>query len=183
MDRLRKARNMLNLLFLWTKVDVSRLEKSFVWCRRPDSNRHVFLRLILNQLRLPISPLRHRRGCGNVTDYTCHALACKRHRVYVALSAEKIIASAFKRQFIHILLSIRLIQDVRFPQNTLHNPLYPSYLKLRFRWRHLPQRTYLSKSKGTSLWPPFCNVNYLGYTLKSHTIMRKGDVDYQKLCR
>lgn len=37
MDRLRKARNRLNLLFLWTKVDVSRLEKSFVWCRRPDS--------------------------------------------------------------------------------------------------------------------------------------------------
>jgi hypothetical protein len=33
-------------------------------------------------------------------------------------SAEKIIASAFKRQFIHILLSIGLIQDVRFPKNT-----------------------------------------------------------------
>lgn len=36
------------------------------WCRRPDSNRHVFLRLILNQLRLPISPLRHGRDAENV---------------------------------------------------------------------------------------------------------------------
>ena len=60
--RLRKARNLPNLLFLWTKVDVSRLAKSFVWCRRPDSNRHVFLRLILNQLRVPISPRRHWRA-------------------------------------------------------------------------------------------------------------------------
>lgn len=88
MYRLRKARNLLNLLFLWTKVDVSRLEKSFVWCRRPDSNRHVFLRLILNQLRLPISPLRHGRDAENVVDYTCRAPPCKRQRVPDALSVE-----------------------------------------------------------------------------------------------
>nr|DAL84324.1 MAG TPA: hypothetical protein [Caudoviricetes sp.] len=49
MDRLRKARTLLNLLFLWTKADVSRLKKSFVWCRRPDSNRHGFRRLSLLQ--------------------------------------------------------------------------------------------------------------------------------------
>ena len=34
----------------------------FSWCRRPDSNRHISRWLILNQLRLPISPLRHGRG-------------------------------------------------------------------------------------------------------------------------
>lgn len=61
----------------------------FRWCRRPDSNRHVFLRLILNQLRLPISPLRHGRGCGNVEDYTCRASPCKRRRGKPALSAQK----------------------------------------------------------------------------------------------
>lgn len=88
MDRLRKARTLLNLLFLWTKVDVSRLKKSFVWCRRPDSNRHVFLRLILNQLRLPISPLRHGRDAENVVDYTCSAPPCKRQRMSGSLSVE-----------------------------------------------------------------------------------------------
>lgn len=93
MDRLRKARNLLNLLFLWTKVDVSRLEKSFVWCRRPDSNRHVFLRLILNQLRLPISPLRHGKDTENVLDYTCHWLLRKRQSAIAALSVEKNSAS------------------------------------------------------------------------------------------
>lgn len=89
MDRLRKARTLLNLLFLWTKADVSRLKKSFVWCRRPDSNRHVFLRLILNQLRLPISPLRHGRDAENVVDYTCHAPPCKCQHAIVSLSVEK----------------------------------------------------------------------------------------------
>ena len=93
MDRLRKARNLLNLLFLWTKVDVSRLEKSFVWCRRPDSNRHVFLRLILNQLRLPISPLRHGKDTENVLDYTCHWLLRKRQSAIATLSVEKNSAS------------------------------------------------------------------------------------------
>ncbi len=93
MYRLRKARNLLILLFLWTKVDVSRLEKSFVWCRRPDSNRHVFLRLILNQLRLPISPLRHGKDTENVLDYTCHWLLRKRQSAIAALSVEKNSAS------------------------------------------------------------------------------------------
>lgn len=93
MDRLRKARNLLNSLFLWTKVDVSRLEKSFVWCRRPDSNRHVFLRLILNQLRLPISPLRHGKDTENVLDYTCHWLLRKRQSAIATLSVEKNSAS------------------------------------------------------------------------------------------
>lgn len=93
MNRLKKARNLLNLLFLWTKVDVSRLEKSFVWCRRPDSNRHVFLRLILNQLRLPISPLRHGKDTENVLDYTCHWLLRKRQSAIAALSVEKNSAS------------------------------------------------------------------------------------------
>lgn len=93
MDRLRKVRNLLNLLFLWTKVDVSRLEKSFIWCRRPDSNRHVFLRLILNQLRLPISPLRHGKDTENVLDYTCHWLLRKRQSAIAALSVEKNSAS------------------------------------------------------------------------------------------
>lgn len=41
------------------KAALERLDLHTMWCRRPDSNRHVFLRLILNQLRLPISPLRH----------------------------------------------------------------------------------------------------------------------------
>ena len=59
------------------------------WCRRPDSNRHVFLRLILNQLRLPISPLRHGRGCGNVLDYTCHRGLCKSLSCSPLLSDEK----------------------------------------------------------------------------------------------
>lgn len=40
-------------------VGFRKRQKECYWCRRPDSNRHVFLRLILNQLRLPISPLRH----------------------------------------------------------------------------------------------------------------------------
>ncbi len=93
MDRLRKARNLLNLLFLWTKIDVDRLEKSFVWCRRPDSNRHVFLRLILNQLRLPISPLRHGKDTENVLDYTCHWLLRKRQSAIATLSVEKNSAS------------------------------------------------------------------------------------------
>ena len=93
MDRLRKARNLLNPLFLWTKVDVSRPEKSFVWCRRPDSNRHVFLRLILNQLRLPISPLRHGKDTENVLDYTCHWLLRKRQSAIAPLSVEKNSAS------------------------------------------------------------------------------------------
>lgn len=93
MYRLRKARNLLILLFLWTKVDVSRLEKSFVWCRRPDSNRHVFLRLILNQLRLPISPLRHGKDTENVLDYTCHWLLRKRQSAIATLSVEKNSAS------------------------------------------------------------------------------------------
>ena len=35
----------------------------FFWCRRPDSNRHTRRRLILNQLRLPIPPLRHEVMC------------------------------------------------------------------------------------------------------------------------
>ncbi len=35
----------------------------FLWCRRPDSNRHTRRRLILNQLRLPIPPLRHEVMC------------------------------------------------------------------------------------------------------------------------
>ncbi len=49
----------LLLLILKDFLDfVGRLRK-VEWCRRPDSNRHVSLRLILNQLRLPISPLRH----------------------------------------------------------------------------------------------------------------------------
>lgn len=93
MDRLRKAKTLLNLLFLWTKVDVSRLEKNFVWCRRPDSNRHVFLRLILNQLRLPISPLRHGKDTENVLDYTCHWLLRKRQSAIATLSVEKNSAS------------------------------------------------------------------------------------------
>lgn len=93
MNRLSQVRNSLNLLFLWTKVDVSRLEKSFVWCRRPDSNRHVFLRLILNQLRLPISPLRHGKDTENVLDYTCHWLLRKRQSAIAALSVEKNSAS------------------------------------------------------------------------------------------
>ena len=70
------------------KAALERLD-CITWCRRPDSNRHVFLRLILNQLRLPISPLRHWRGCGNVTDYTCHARPCKQERLCNALSDEK----------------------------------------------------------------------------------------------
>lgn len=93
MYRLKKARNLLNLLFLWTKVDVNRLEKSFEWCRRPDSNRHVFLRLILNQLRLPISPLRHGKDTENVLDYTCHWLLRKRQSAIATLSVEKNSAS------------------------------------------------------------------------------------------
>ncbi len=93
MNRLSQVRNSLNLLFLWTKVDVGRLEKSFVWCRRPDSNRHVFLRLILNQLRLPISPLRHGKDTENVLDYTCHWLPRKRQSAIAALSVEKNSAS------------------------------------------------------------------------------------------
>lgn len=93
MNRLSQVRNLLNLLFLWTKVDVSRLKKSFVWCRRPDSNRHVFLRLILNQLRLPISPLRHGKDTENVLDYTCHWLLRKRQNAIAALSVEKNSAS------------------------------------------------------------------------------------------
>ena len=93
MNRLSQVKNSLNLLFLWTKVDVSRLEKSFVWCRRPDSNRHVFLRLILNQLRLPISPLRHGKDTENVLDYTCHWLLRKRQSAIATLSVEKNSAS------------------------------------------------------------------------------------------
>ena len=93
MNRLSQVKNSLNLLFLWTKVDVSRLEKSFLWCRRPDSNRHVFLRLILNQLRLPISPLRHGKDTENVLDYTCHWLLRKRQSAIAALSVEKNSAS------------------------------------------------------------------------------------------
>ena len=93
MNRLSQVRNSLNLLFLWTKVDVSRLEKSFLWCRRPDSNRHVFLRLILNQLRLPISPLRHGKDTENVLDYTCHWLLRKRQSAIATLSVEKNSAS------------------------------------------------------------------------------------------
>lgn len=93
MNRLSQVRNSLNLLFLWTKVDVSGLEKSFVWCRRPDSNRHVFLRLILNQLRLPISPLRHGKDTENVLDYTCHWLLRKRQSAIATLSVEKNSAS------------------------------------------------------------------------------------------
>lgn len=56
---------------------------------KADSNRHVFLRLILNQLRLPISPLRHGRGCGNVLDYTCHRGLCKSLSCSPLLSDEK----------------------------------------------------------------------------------------------
>ena len=37
--------------------------RAFKWCRKPESNRHgVLHRQILNLLRLPISPLRQKRG-------------------------------------------------------------------------------------------------------------------------
>ncbi len=72
-----------------TKKTASKRLFCIFWCRRPDSNRHVFLRLILNQLRLPISPLRHGRGCGNVLDYTCHRGLCKSLSCSPLLSDEK----------------------------------------------------------------------------------------------
>ena len=60
MNRLNQVRNQLNLLFLWTKVDVEvDLKKALYGAESGLEQTHVFLRLILNQLRLPISPLRH----------------------------------------------------------------------------------------------------------------------------
>ncbi|WP_432729933.1 hypothetical protein [Klebsiella oxytoca] len=47
----------------------------------------------MNQLRLPISPLRHGKDTENVLDYTCHWLLRKRQNAIAALSVEKNSAS------------------------------------------------------------------------------------------
>ena len=78
---------------LGTKKDVDWRLFIYFWCRRPDSNRHVFLRLILNQLRLPISPLRHGKDTENVLDYTCRTLPCKQRCIHLPPSDEFFIGS------------------------------------------------------------------------------------------
>lgn len=51
---------------LWTSLGASCSKQSDFrrsrskWCRRRDLNPHALRRLILNQVRLPIPPLRHR---------------------------------------------------------------------------------------------------------------------------
>ena len=57
--RMKNEQKRSNSLISGTKKAAVERLRLHTWCRRPDSNRHIFRWLILNQLRLPISPLRH----------------------------------------------------------------------------------------------------------------------------
>ena len=68
----------------------------FRWCRRPESNRHARGRLILNQLRLPIPPLRHR------SVFWKTSLLYLRHSVVQQLSLRRFAEWLKRRRFSRI---------------------------------------------------------------------------------
>ena len=89
MDRLRKARTLLNLLFLWTKADVSRLKKTL--CMVPKAGlepARISTVDFESTASTDFATSALKRYAENVVDYTCRTPPCKRQLARTSLSAE-----------------------------------------------------------------------------------------------